>query len=120
MGAIAASRAQRIAIKETLGYLRGRSREAVVGELTAGARSAGWRTEIPVYESEAAALRAELNGAGAAATGARPDQARVVVLLCHEDRPGVFALLGQLGFRPVETAAELVSLAPRLEGRPGR
>ncbi|MEW5991149.1 MAG: Mur ligase family protein [Chloroflexota bacterium] len=120
MGAIAASRAQRVAIKETLGYLRGRTREAVVGELRAGALAAGWRDDIPVYESEAAALRAELNGAGAAAIGARPDQARIVVLLCHEDRPGVFALLGDLGFRPVETPAELVSLAPRLEGRPRR
>jgi cyanophycin synthetase len=120
MGAIAASRAQRVAIKETLGYLRGRTREAVVGELRAGALAAGWRDEIPVYESEATALRAELNGAGAAAIGARPEQARVVVLLCHEDRPGVFAVLGELGFRPVETPAELVSLAPRLEARPSR
>ncbi|MCI0584575.1 MAG: hypothetical protein L0227_17085 [Chloroflexi bacterium] len=120
MGAIAASRAQRVAIKETLGYLRGRTREAVIGELRAGARAGGWRDEIPVYESEVAALRAELNGAGAAATGARPGEARVVVLLCHEDRPGVFALLADLGFRPVETPAELVSLAQRLEGRPGR
>jgi hypothetical protein len=120
MGAIAAARAQRVAIKETLGYLRGRTREAVVGELRAGATAAGWRGEIPVYESEAIALRAELNGAGAAATGARPDQARVVVLLCHEDRSGVFALLGELGFRPVETLAELVSLAPGLEVRPRR
>ncbi|OGO56407.1 MAG: hypothetical protein A2V84_00940 [Chloroflexi bacterium RBG_16_70_13] len=120
MGAIAASRAQRVAIKETLGYLRGRSREAVIGELRAGARAAGWKDDIPVYESEAAALRAELNGAGTAAGGARPEQARVVVLLCHEDRPGVFALLADLGFRPVETPAELVSLAPRLEERPRR
>jgi hypothetical protein len=120
MGTIAASRAQRVAIKETLGYLRGRTREAVIGELRAGALAAGWRDEIPVYESEVAALRGELNGAGAAATGARPDQARVVVLLCHEDRAGVFALLGDLGFRPVETPAELISLAPRLEGRPRR
>jgi cyanophycin synthetase len=120
MGTIAASRAQRVAIKETLGYLRGRTREAVIGELRAGALAAGWRDEIPVYESEVAALRGELNGAGAATTGARPDQARVVVLLCHEDRAGVFALLGDLGFRPVETPAELISLAPRLEGRPHR
>ena len=120
MGAIAASRAQRVAIKETLSYLRGRTREAVVGELRAGARAAGWHGEIPVYESEAIALRAELNGAGAAATGARHDQARIVVLLCHEDRAGVFGLLGELGFRPVETPAELASLAPGLEVRPRR
>jgi len=120
MGAIAASRAQRVAIKETLGYLRGRSREAVVGELRAGATSAGWAGEIPVYESETAALRAELNGAGAATSGSRPDQARVIVLLCHEDRAGVFRLLADLGFRPVESTADLIRLAPRLEERPRR
>lgn len=120
MGAIAASRVQRLAIKETLGYLRGRSRETVVGEITAGALAAGWTGSIPVYGSETTALRAELNGAGAAAVGARPDAARIVVLLCHEDRAGVFALLGELGFRPVQSAADLVSLAPRLEERPRR
>ncbi|MBA3877208.1 MAG: hypothetical protein C0498_09780 [Anaerolinea sp.] len=115
IGGIAASRAQRVAIKETLDYLRGRSREAVVGEIKAGAIGAGWTGEIPVYESETAALRAELNGAGAAATGTRPDQARIVVLLCHEDRAGVFALLADLGFRPVQSTADLMRLAPRLE-----
>ncbi|HET9436185.1 MAG TPA: Mur ligase family protein [Candidatus Limnocylindrales bacterium] len=120
MGAIAATRAQRVVIKETLGYLRGRTRGGVVGELRAGAMSAGWSGEIPVYESETAALRAELNGAGAAATGSRPEQARIVVLLCHEDRSGVFALLAELGFRPVETTAELASLVPVLEERPRR
>jgi cyanophycin synthetase len=120
MGAIAATRAQRIAIKETLGYLRGRSRASIIGELRTGAKAAGWTDDIPVYESETAALRAELNGAGAAAVGARRDQARIVVLLCHEDRAGVFALLGDLGFRPVQTAADLMSLAPRLEDRPRR
>jgi len=120
IGAIAAARAQRVVIKETLGYLRGRSRESVIGEMRAGAESAGWTGEIPVYESETAALQAELNGAGAAAAGSRPDSPRIVVLLCHENRPGVFALLADLGFRPVQSAAELFSLAPRLEDRPRR
>ncbi len=120
MGAIAALRAQRIAIKETLGYLRGRSRASVVGELQAGATGAGWTADIPVYESEAAALRAELNGAAASASGSRQDAARIVVLLCHEDRPGVFALLGDLGFRPLDSVADLLGLAPSLEDRPRR
>jgi cyanophycin synthetase len=119
IGRIAAERAQRIAIKETLAYLRGRSRASVIGELVAGARSAGWRAEIPVYESEVAALRGELNGAngahGQAAFDARPEAARVVVLLCHEDRDGVYALLREKGFRPVESAADLLALVPRLE-----
>ena len=120
MGSIAARRAQRIVIKETLGYLRGRSRESIVGELKAGAVAAGWTDDIPVYESEPIALRAELNGAGAAAAGARPEQARIVLLLCHEDRGAVFELLGEMGFRPVQSAADLISLAPRLEERPRR
>jgi hypothetical protein len=58
-----------------------------------------------------------LNGPGAAAAGFRPESARIVVLLCHEDRPGVFALLADLGFRPVETASDLAGLAPRLDHR---
>jgi len=120
MGSIAATRAQRVAIKETLGYLRGRSRASVIGELRAGAKAAGWTDDIPVYESEAAALRAELNGAAASADGTRHDAARIVVLLCHEDRAGVFALLGDLGFRPVQSVADLLRLAPRLEDRPER
>jgi cyanophycin synthetase len=120
MGRIAADRVQRVAIKETLGYLRGRSRASVIGELRAGAQEAGWTRDIPVYESETSALGAELNGAGAASDGSRHDAARIVVLLCHEDRPGVFGLLEDLRFRPVESAADLISLAPRLEERPRR
>ncbi|MEO8207718.1 MAG: Mur ligase family protein [Chloroflexota bacterium] len=119
LGQIAAVRAQRIAIKETQRYLRGRSRESVVGELRAGAMAGGWTEDIPVYESEAVALGAELNGAGAT-DGARPDAARIVVLLCHEDRDGVFALLERLRFRPVETTAELIGLVPRLDDRSSR
>ena len=120
MGRIAAGRAQRIAIKETIGYLRGRSRASVIGELQAGATSAGWTDDIPVYESETAALRVELNGTAASASGSRHDAARIVVLLCHEDRPGVFALLRDLGFRPLDSVADLLKLAPRLEDRPRR
>lgn len=120
MGRIAAARAQRLAFKETLGYLRGRSRDSVIGELRAGAKAGGWTQDIPIYETETAALRAELNGAGAASDGSRHDAARIVVLLCHEERAAVFALLRELHFRPVETAADLISLAPRLEERPRR
>jgi cyanophycin synthetase len=120
IGRIAAERAQRVAIKETLGYLRGRSREAVVGELKAGIKSAGRPLdEVPVYPSETTALRAELNGAGPAAeaAGAKPDSARVIVLMCHEERAEVFALLEELGARPIDVATELTQLIPRLQGR---
>ena len=76
IGRIAAKRAQRVAIKETLHYLRGRTRASVVGEILAGITAGGVKREaVPVYESETAALRAELNGTGPApaADGARPD-----------------------------------------------
>jgi cyanophycin synthetase len=110
---IAATRAQRVAIKETQKYLRGRSRESVVGELQAGIRAAGATTsDVPVYESETAALKAEL----ADAEG-RP---RVIVLLCHEERDEVFRLLETLGARPIDVASELTSLVPRMQERPRR
>ena len=110
---IAAERAHRVAIKETLKYLRGRSRESVVGELLAGVKAAGLPTgDVPVYESETAALKAEL-----ADPEGRP---RVVVLLCHEEREEVFQLLESLGARPIDVATELTTLVPRLQERPRR
>ena len=56
-------------------YLRGRTRESVVGELLAGVKAGGGVVaDVPVYESETAALRAELNGAAGrtAATAGAP------------------------------------------------
>ncbi len=123
IGRIAGERAQRVAIKETLDYLRGRTRESVVGELLAGVAAAGRSPEeVTVYESETIALRAELNGAGSHADGrgARPDAARVIVLMCHEQRDAVFALLASVGARPIDVATELTELLPRLQERPGR
>jgi cyanophycin synthetase len=117
IGRIAGQRAQRVAIKETLKYLRGRSRESVVGEIQAGIRAAGRSTaDVTVYESETAALRAEL----ARSDGSRPDAARVIVLMCHEEREEVFQLLKELGARPVDVASELTTLIPRLQERPRR
>jgi cyanophycin synthetase len=118
IGRIAGQRAQRVAIKETLKYLRGRSRESVVGEILAGVRSAGRSTaDVPVYESETGALRAELARGD---NGAKPDAPRVIVLMCHEERDEVFALLAELGARPVDVASELTTLVPRLQTRPRR
>ncbi len=114
IGRIAAERAQRIAIKETRKYLRGRTEAAVIGELLAGVKAAGVAiADIPVYESETAALRSELNGRG-------PDSPRVIVLMCHEDRDGVFRLLEEMGARAVDVTAELTTLVPRLQERPRR
>ena len=120
IGRIAAERAQRVAIKQTLNYLRGRTPESVVGELLAGVEAGGGNVaDVPVYKSETAALRAELNGAaGHGPNGQGADAPRVIVLLCHEERDGVFELLATLGARPVDVASELTELVPRLQGRP--
>ncbi|HET7676867.1 MAG TPA: Mur ligase family protein [Candidatus Limnocylindrales bacterium] len=108
IGRIAAQRADRVAIKETLKYLRGSTREAVVGEILAGVvEGGGRRADVAVHESEAAALRAML--AEPAPNGA------VVVLMCHEDRDGVAALLREAGARPVDAADGLLDLVPRLQ-----
>jgi cyanophycin synthetase len=122
IGRIAASRAQRVVIKETRKYLRGRTAESVVGELLAGIKAAGVSAgDVPVYRSETEALRAELNGSAATAVGGgRPDAPRVIVLLCHEEREAVFELLAHLGARPVDVATELTELVPRLQARPRR
>ena len=60
------------------------------GRCWPGSRQPGGSpADVPVYESETAALRGELaNGDG------RP---RVIVLMCHEEREEVFALLEKLG-----------------------
>jgi cyanophycin synthetase len=122
IGRIAAQRAQRVAIKQTLKYLRGRTAESVVGELLVGVVAGGISAdEVPIYDSETEALQAELNGAaGASAHGGRSDAPRVVVLMCHEDRDGVFELLARLGARPVDVGSELTELVPRLQARPRR
>jgi len=118
IGKIAGKRAQRVAIKETTKYLRGRSRESVVGEILAGVTSSGRATsDVPVYESETAALRAEL---ARSEGSSRPDAPRVIVLMCHEEREEVFALLAELGARPIDVASELTTLVPRLQERPRR
>jgi hypothetical protein len=56
---------------------------------------------VPVFESEPAALAAEL----AASRG----EARVVVLFCHEARDEVFALLAALGADPIDAGDDLTS-----------
>ena len=118
IGRIAAERAQRVVIKETRRYLRGRSEQAVVGELLAGVKAGGGVVaDVPVYESETAALQAELNGRGPDGRGDRP---RVIVLMCHEERDAVFRLLDDLGARPVDVTTELTTLVPRLQERPRR
>jgi cyanophycin synthetase len=116
IGRIAATKAQRVVIKETLDYLRGRDRAGVVDAIKAGIAEAGIDpATVPVYETEARALEAELAGSGAAAaTNGRADAPRVVVLFCHAERDEVFALLARLGARQLDAADGLRDLSPRL------
>ena len=77
---------------------------------------------VPVYETEAEALEAELSGSnGAASTNGRADAPRVVVLFCHAEREDVFALLdaprrppGRCGRRPARPLAAPRGPAPGL------
>jgi cyanophycin synthetase len=119
IGRIAAEKAQRVAIKETLVYLRGRDRTSIVEQLLAGIRAGGMDpATVPVYETEIQALERELGADGSAATAdGRSDAPRVVVLFCHAERDAVFALLERLGARPVDLADGLRELSPRLADR---
>ena len=120
IGRVAGQHAQRVAIKETPHYLRGRTRDSIVGELLAGLAEAGVRRDqVPVYPSETAALQAELTTAIRGDDG-RAEAARIIVLMTHEERDEVFRLIERLGGRPIEVAAELTTLLPRLQERPRR
>jgi cyanophycin synthetase len=104
VGREVARRVDRFVQKEMLHYLRGRTRESVLGEIRAGALEGGWTGEIPVYGSEPEALGAELDRTEDAL---RPE---VIVLLCHEDREGVYDLIAARGLRPIDDPAELARL----------
>jgi cyanophycin synthetase len=104
VGRQVAQRVDRFVQKEMLHYLRGRTRESVLGEIRAGALDGGWIGDIPVYLDEPAALGAELDRTDAA------EQPEVIFLLCHEDREGVYRLLAARGLKPVDNPAELARL----------
>ena len=110
LGELAARRADELAIKEDLPFLRGRSRESVIGELRAGFRGGGANpAKVPIYIDEATALRGELETAGrlsADDSGA----ARVVVLMCHAHREEVAEYLAGQGFLAANDLAALADL----------
>ena len=110
VGRIVAERVDRFVQKEMLHYLRGRTRESVLGEIRGGAVDGGWSADIPVYGSEVEALAAELDRTEPANRGAGTDGTEVIVLMCHEQREEVFELLGERGLRGVEDPAELAQL----------
>jgi cyanophycin synthetase len=99
IGRIAAEHVDRVAIKEMLHYLRGRTRESVIGELRAGIASGGGDPKAAaVYADEPSAIRALIAADGTLAETGLPG---VLLVLCHEDRAGVVATLTDLGFEPV-------------------
>jgi cyanophycin synthetase len=104
VGRQVASRTDRFVQKEMLHYLRGRTRESVLGEIRQGAAEGGWTNEIPLYIDEPTAVAAELDRTEGAT---KPE---VIVLLCHEDREGVYEVLAKRGLAPVNDPAELARL----------
>ena len=108
IGRSAAEHADRVAIKETISYLRGRARADVVAVISEGIREGGMDPDaVPVYEGEERALEAELARGGDATGG---DDPGVVVLFCHAEREAVFALLDRLEARPVDASAGLAGI----------
>jgi cyanophycin synthetase len=104
VGKIVAGKTDRFVLKEMLHYLRGRTRQSVLGEIRAGARDGGWKRPIPVYIDEPTALAAELDRTEA------PERREVIVLLCHEDREGVYRLIAERGLRPIDDPKDLARL----------
>jgi len=91
IGRVAGDLADRVVIKETRKYLRGREPADVVRLLREGVATGTARAAVPVYPGEVAALEAELAADGATS------QPRVVVLFCHQEREEVYGLLDRLG-----------------------
>ena len=104
VGRQVAERVDRFVQKEMLHYLRGRTRESVLGEIRAGALEGGWKGDIPVFLDEPAALGAELDRTESAVN---PE---VIFLLCHEDREGVYRLIEERGLKPVDDPKNLARL----------
>jgi cyanophycin synthetase len=111
VGRIVAERVDRLVQKEMLHYLRGRTRESVLGEIRQGARDGGWEGDIPVYESEVEAVSAELDRTDPAALATSPDGITdVIFLLCHEQREAIYDLLEERHLRPINDPKEFASL----------
>ncbi len=100
IGRVAAERADAVSIKETLHYLRGRTRESVIGELRAGIRAGGGDpVRAPVHEDEATAVRAELTEPTRPLGAGNPG---VLLVMAHEQRSELADLLADLGFQPAD------------------
>jgi cyanophycin synthetase len=122
IGRIAGARADQVAIKESLTFLRGRTRADVIGVLRAGMVAAGVpASAIAVYENEPAAISGELTTPGRLAA-TDDGTLRLLVLMCHAQRDEVEAFLGESGFARLIDPAELLAppSQPRVVNRPPR
>ncbi len=120
MAAAAGARADEVAIREGVPYLRGRTRASVIGELREGLHSAGvTAAAVPVYEDEVEAIRGELTTPGRLA--ATDDGApRVLVAMCHRLRDEINELLRSLGAQPVTTQQEISEVRDLMAAGDGR
>jgi cyanophycin synthetase len=119
LAATAGSRADQVALKEMIPYLRGRTREGVLGELRTGLRSAGVDvSKVPVYTDEIDAIRGELTDPTRFAGD--DSQPRLLLALSHRLRDEINALLLGLGAVPVEDAAHVAELRALMGAGGGR
>ena len=113
VGQLAARRADEVAIKEDLPFLRGRTRASAIGELREGIRAGGMNpSSAPVYELELDGLVGELTTPGrlAATDDGTP---RVVMLMCHAERDAVAGYLADEGFVEVQDIRSLEGFRPK-------
>ena len=87
-----------------------------MGELRAGIAEGGMdpRT-VPLYETEAAAVRGELTDPARVASSDRPG---VLVLMCHAERDEVRDVLTELGFSPLDASAAVALATASGNGYP--
>ncbi len=112
VGRLAAERADEVALKEDLPFLRGRTRQSALGELRDGIRSGGGTpADVPDYIDEQTALHGELTTPGRLAAD-ESGALRVAVLMCHAHREEVAEVLDRAGFKPVRGLAELSAFRP--------
>ena len=120
LGMTAGARADEVALKEMIPYLRGRTRESVIGELSEGLKKTGVDVSaLPVYHDEIDAIRRELTTPGrlAATEDGTP---RVLLAMCHRLRDEINALLTSLGAMSVERAADIADLRRVMDGGDAR
>jgi cyanophycin synthetase len=113
LATLAAQHADEIAIKEDLPFLRGRSRESVIGELREGLRAGGMNpAKAPIYDEEASALIGELTTHGRLAADDSGAQ-RVLLEMVHAHREEVAGYLAGAGFKPANEIADLADFRAR-------